>query len=52
MPEPGGMTVLEAEALLRRVALEKPVAGAGLTGLAPAPANAEPLTRLTAALGL
>jgi len=52
MPEPGGMTVLEAEALLRRVAHEKPVAGAGLTGLAPAPGNAEPLSRLTAALGL
>jgi arginase family enzyme len=52
MPEPGGMTVLEAEALLRRVAREKPVAGAGLTGLAPAPGNGEPLSRLTAALGL
>jgi arginase len=52
LPEPGGLTLLEAEALLRRVAREKLVAGVGLTGLAPAPRNAAPLARLTAALGL
>jgi arginase len=52
MPEPGGLTVTEAGAILNEVAAAKPVAGAGLTGLAPAPANAEPLGRLVAALGL
>jgi arginase len=52
MPEPGGLTVVEAAAMLRRVAAERPLAGAGLSGLAPAPGNTESLTRLTSALGL
>jgi arginase len=52
MPEPGGLTVVEAAAMLRRVAAGRPLAGAGLTGLAPAPGNTESLTRLTGALGL
>jgi arginase len=52
MPEPGGLTVLEAAAMLRRIAAERPLAGAGLSGLAPAPGNTESLTRLTSALGL
>jgi arginase len=52
MPEPGGLTVVEAAALLKRIAAERPLAGAGLSGLAPAPGNTESLTRLTTALGL
>lgn len=52
MPEPGGLTVLEAAAILRGIANGLPVAGIGLTGLGPAPENVAPLARLTAALGL
>jgi arginase len=52
MPEPGGLTVPEAAAILKEVAATTPVVGAGLTGLTPAPANAAPLARLVAALGL
>jgi len=52
MPEPGGMTVMEAERLLAGIAARAAVAGAGLTGLAPDPANVEPLQRLCAAMGL
>jgi arginase family enzyme len=52
LPEPGGVTVLEAEALLREIAAQKPVAGAGLSGLAPDPANRAALARLCSALGL
>jgi arginase family enzyme len=51
LPEPGGMTLVEAEALLREIAGTAHVVGVGLTGLAPAPANAGPLVRLSAALG-
>jgi arginase len=51
MPEPGGLTVIEAASLLRQVAAQRAVAGAGLTGLAPAPANADSLVRLVGALG-
>jgi len=53
MPEPGGPTVAEVERLLGGIR-EGPVAvaGLGLTGLAPDPANIEPLERLCAALGL
>jgi arginase len=52
MPEPGGLTVAEAESLLRGLAQRKTIAGAGLSGLRPDPRNVEPLTRLLAALGL
>ena len=52
MPEPGGLTVPEAASILEQVAASRPVADAGLSGLAPAPANSPPLVRLTAALGL
>jgi arginase len=52
MPEPSGFTVVEAAALLRRIAAERPVAGVGLTGLGPAPENVEPLVKLAGALGL
>ena len=52
MPAPGGPSSEELEALLRRVAREKTVAGAGLTGATPAPGNAERLSRFLTALGL
>ncbi|HLX31366.1 MAG TPA: arginase family protein [Gaiellaceae bacterium] len=52
MPEPGGPTLEELETLLRRVRESGKLAGAGLTGLAPDPANVAKLQRLTAALGL
>jgi len=51
MPEPGGFTVVEAVALLRRIAAERPVAGIGVTGLGLAPENAAPVARLAAAIG-
>jgi arginase len=52
MPEPGGPTVPEAASILKQVAAARPVVGAGLTGLSPAPRNPSPLARLVAALGL
>jgi arginase len=52
MPEPGGFTVVEAAATLRRIAAGHQVGGAGLTGLGPAPENVAPLARLAGALGL
>jgi arginase len=52
MPEPGGLSLDEAEDLLREVAGRQTVLGAGLSGLAPEERNVEPLTRLCSALGL
>jgi arginase family enzyme len=52
MPEPGGLTLVESAAALREIVAERPLAGAGLTGLAPAPGNTVPLTQLVSALGL
>jgi arginase family enzyme len=52
MPEAGGLTLDEAESLLRRVARQTPVLGAGFTALLPDPANLEPVTRLSSALSL
>jgi arginase family enzyme len=51
MPEPGGPTLGEAEALLRDVARRLPLAGLGLTAFSP---DADPaaLVRLAAAAGL
>jgi arginase len=51
MPEPGGLSLGEAESLLREVSAQAPVLGAGFTALTPAPSNVEPVTRLCAALG-
>ncbi|HUJ92670.1 MAG TPA: arginase family protein [Gaiellaceae bacterium] len=51
MPEPGGPTIAEVEKLLGGLRERGLVAGAGLTGLAPDPANVEKLERLCAALG-
>jgi len=52
MPEPGGVTLEQAEELFRAIRERAPVLGAGLSGLAAEPSNVEPLSRLTAALGL
>jgi arginase family enzyme len=51
MPEPGGPTLAEAEALVRGIVAERPLAGLGLTGLR---REAEPsvVARLVAAAGL
>jgi arginase len=51
MPEPGGPTVAEVEKLLCDLRDRGAVVGAGLTGLAPDPANVEKLERLCTALG-
>jgi arginase family enzyme len=52
MPEPGGPTVTQMEALLGRIREGGTVVGVGLTGLAPDRASIEKLERLTTALGL
>src|SRR5205823_14334325 len=52
MPEPGGISVDEAEQLLRGVASNATVVGAGLTGLVPDERNLPHATRLCAAMGL
>ena len=51
MPEPGGPSLAELESLLAVVKESGKLAGLGLTGLAPDPANVEKLHRLTAAIG-
>jgi len=52
MPEPDGPTSEEVAAVLERVVASKRLVGAGLTGLAGAPRNAEAMQRFTGALGL
>ena len=52
MPEPDGLTLDEAEALLGDVASRADVVGVGFTGLVRDPANEPKLARLAAALGL
>jgi arginase len=52
MPEPGGLSLAEAERLLETVRARTEVLGAGFSGLAPVPKNVVPLTRLCGALGL
>jgi arginase family enzyme len=52
MPEPAGPTVAGVERIFGRIrGSGVTVAGAGLTGLTPDPANVEPLERLCTALG-
>ena len=51
MPEPGGPTIADVEKLLCGLRDRGVVVGAGLTGLAPDPANVEKLERLCTALG-
>jgi arginase len=52
MPEPGGPTLDEVEAMLQRLAETTRIAGVGVTGLRPDPRNVEPVTLLLVALGL
>ena len=52
MPEPGGLSVDEVEALFGEVRARGALVGAGLSGLAPAATNLAPLERLCRALGL
>jgi arginase family enzyme len=52
MPEPGGIPLADAEALLADVSGRSTVLGAGFGGLTPDPRNVGPLQRLSAALGL
>ena len=52
VPEPGGLSLDDLEALLRSIAARASVAGAGLSGLVNDPANGPKLARLCAALGL
>ncbi len=52
MPEPGGLTVAEVEQLLRQVDERALVLGAGFSALVADQRNVDPLTRLSAALGL
>jgi len=51
MPEPEGPSVADVERLLIEIRRDGQIVGAGLTGLAPDPANVETLERLTTALG-
>jgi arginase len=52
MPEPAGLSLDDAESLLRRVAAAARIAGAGFTGLVADARNVSALVRLSAALGL
>ncbi len=52
MPEPGGLTLAEVEQLLRQVDERALVLGAGFSALVADQRNVDPLTRLSAALGL
>ena len=52
MPEPGGLSVADAEQVLASVRNASPVLGAGLTAMLPDDRNLLPAGRLTAALGL
>jgi arginase len=52
VPEPGGLSVAEAEALLGELARRRTIVGAGVSGLTPDARNVEPITRLVSALGL
>ena len=52
MPEPGGLSVSEAEDVLRDVRAQNRVLGVGLSAMLPDERNLEPAGRLTAALGL
>jgi len=52
MPEPDGLSLSELKRLLLEIRGRTDVVGAGLSGLSFEPSNLEPLSRLTAALGL
>jgi arginase family enzyme len=52
MPEPGGMSLAEAEAVLREIAARAPIVGMGITALLPEERNVAVVERLTAAAGI
>lgn len=52
MPEPDGLSVADAERILRGIAGQTRVLGAGFSGASFEPSNVEPLSRLAAALKL
>ena len=52
MPEPAGLLLEQVESALQDIASRTRIAGFGLSGLVPDPANEPKLTRLCAALGL
>jgi len=52
MPEPGGPSLQDAWRILRGVAAQSKVLGAGFSGLSFEPSNVEPVTGLAAALSL
>ena len=52
MPEPSGLSLDEAERILRELGARTNVLGAGFTGATFDSANVEPLNRLAGALGL
>jgi arginase family enzyme len=52
MPEPEGLSIVDVERILGDVTGKTKVLGAGFSGLSFEPANAEPLARFGAALGL
>ena len=52
VPEPDGLTVAQAEAIVADAASRATVAGVGITGLVPDEANAPVVQRLLAAAGL
>ena len=52
LPEPGGPSADEVDALLRELAAERTIVGAGFSGATAAPPNAELLARFARALGL
>lgn len=51
-PDPYGLALADADALLERVAARSEVLGAGISGLLPDARNVEPLARLLRGLGL
>jgi arginase family enzyme len=51
-PEPGGLALAEAEAVLRDASERVPLAGIGFTGLLPDTLNVEVILRLLAAAGV
>jgi arginase family enzyme len=51
MPEPGGLAVSEAEAVISSVREQRPILGAGFSGLLDDERNLRPISRLTDTLG-
>jgi hypothetical protein len=52
MPEPGGLSVAEAEGILAGIRERTDVLGAGFSGASFEPANIGPMSRLATALAM